>query len=332
MHILMDFIAGGDTMEKVCRTVTLHIRQVQMYCRQLLHALEFLHRYRIVHRDIKGANVLLSVEGVIKLSDFGTAKHLNPSSINQSHTAAGTMVFMAPEVMRSEECTEAADIWSLGCLVVELVAGAYPYEEMSFQDPLQVVHHVAIHNKAPQYPKRLPPAGIAFLNRCFQAKPSARPTASQLLSDPFITQLEAEGSGPQLQATNPPRQPQPAQQPQQVSTFFESCSRSHEVTGPPAPSPAQPAKERHQDPTSAKPGAAPSGASVSVKNPTAASGKIPHAKPSKLLKRPTAKTGSTVSSTATSTKTAASSSSQHSLRTPPDRGVSPPPKATVAKK
>ena len=193
MLIFMDYIAGGDTLEHLSRETKLSIRLVQVYVRQLLHALAFLHEHQIAHRDVKGANVLLDVEGVVKLSDFGTAKRISTTSGSRAGIA-GTVLFMAPEVICGDTYGTAADIWSLGCLVVELVTQNPPFSEKKFTEPLQVVHHVGVQKNCPAIPDCFGPtsSGRSFLEKCFIREQEKRPTAKELLQHPFITTLEAE--------------------------------------------------------------------------------------------------------------------------------------------
>jgi serine/threonine protein kinase len=167
-------------------------RQIQLCIRQVLEALKFLHSYNVVHRDIKGANVLFDAHGVVKVSDFGTAKHLNPLSSTGSNRPAGTILYMAPEIMRSDTCLTAADIWSLGCLVIEMASQKHPYHERNFTDGIQVVNAVGIEKYSPQVPERLSPDGQDFVRRCLRFDPSERPSAAALLEHPFMVHVAAE--------------------------------------------------------------------------------------------------------------------------------------------
>lgn len=90
--------------------------------KQVLEGLNYLHRHGVLHRDIKGANVLVDKNGVCKLADFGSS--IRFEEINFNHiTITGTPNWMAPEVMREENCGKKADIWSIGCMMIEMLTG-----------------------------------------------------------------------------------------------------------------------------------------------------------------------------------------------------------------
>jgi hypothetical protein len=191
MYIFMEYVPG-ETLEKLCRAIRMTNRQIQLCVRQVLAGLTFLHSYNVVHRDIKGANVLFDAAGTVKVSDFGTAKHLNPLSSSGSNRPAGTILYMAPEIMRGDTCTTAADIWSLGCLVIEMAAGQHPYHEKHFTDGIQVVNAVGIDRYKPEVPKRLSAEGVDFVSKCLNFVPAERPSAAELLNHPFITHVAPE--------------------------------------------------------------------------------------------------------------------------------------------
>lgn len=202
MYIFMEYVPG-DTLEKLCRSIQMTTRQIQMIVRQVLKGLAFLHSYSVVHRDIKGANVLFDSNGVVKVSDFGTAKHLNPLSTGGSNRPAGTILYMAPEIMRGDPCYTAADIWSLGCLIIEMAAGKHPYHERNFTDGIQVVNAVGVERYLPKIPARVSDDGKAFILSCLQFEPNKRPTAKDLLEHPFVTQIAPEEPTPLLPTVTP---------------------------------------------------------------------------------------------------------------------------------
>jgi serine/threonine protein kinase len=149
---------------------------------------------RIVHYDIKGANVLVDRSGVCKLSDFGAARRLEDITTAASGPASlrGTPYWMAPEVVRQSASVGApADIWSLACTVIEMATGQPPWADV--ETPIAVLYHIATTKAPPALPPWLSPDALDFLGRCFTSRPEARPTAAELLQHPF---LRAAGAVP----------------------------------------------------------------------------------------------------------------------------------------
>lgn len=98
---------------------------VKVYIKKILKGLEYLHYHNVIHRDIKAANVLVNVEGVCKLADFGTAKEVLKK--DKSNSLKGTPCWMAPEVIKELPYGRQIDIWSIGCMVIELLTGTHPW-------------------------------------------------------------------------------------------------------------------------------------------------------------------------------------------------------------
>jgi serine/threonine protein kinase len=133
----------------------------------VLRGLEYLHGRNVIHRDIKGGNILTTKEGVVKVADFGVATKLDDESLNQknSNAFAGTPYWMAPEVIEmSDTITTSCDIWSLGCTVFELLKGSPPNFDLN-----QFSAMIKIVKEADNFPL---PEGISpeltnFLKLCF---------------------------------------------------------------------------------------------------------------------------------------------------------------------
>ena len=119
---------GGSLLAIVNKFGALPEEATRRYTRQILAGLEYLHFNSVIHRDIKAANVLVDRNGVCKLADFGTAKKVHELN-SQKNSMTGTVNWMAPEVIKQEKYGRAADIWSVGCTVYEMITGQPPWSE-----------------------------------------------------------------------------------------------------------------------------------------------------------------------------------------------------------
>ena len=192
LNLFIEYMAGGcladiaDKFEGV-----LDERMVRLYTREILKGLVYLHKNGVVHCDLKCKNVLLSSSGNIKLADFGCAKRLdgsktNSSAMESSKYICGTPLWMAPEVLRKEGVDYAADIWSLGCTVIEMATGKPPKWGDEILNPMTAVLKIACSNETPKFPGGFSKEGLDFLHKCFDRNAKKRWTSENLLQHPFV--------------------------------------------------------------------------------------------------------------------------------------------------
>jgi len=163
---------------------------IRSFVRQIVTGLAYLHGRDIIHRDIKGANILVDNKGGIKISDFGISKKIEASNIlggpanNKNRPSLqGSVFWMAPEVVKQTSYTRKAAIWSLGCLVVEMMTGTHPFPDCS---QLQAIFKIGGAKISPTIPEHASPDAKTFLSQTFEVEQTKRPSADELLYSPFL--------------------------------------------------------------------------------------------------------------------------------------------------
>ena len=186
-YIYMEYMAGGAVEAMLTRfKFRLHESLIRRYARQALLGLAFLHSKNIVHRDVKPANMLVTLDGTLKLSDFGTCKTIATNKSMQSTMhVTGTVPYMAPEAIRGQ-CTAASDVWALGCSVVEMASGAPPWSEVALTEPMALLFHIGLGQSTPSVPTHLSAAGQDFVSQCLTVDFRQRVSCEALLRHAFV--------------------------------------------------------------------------------------------------------------------------------------------------
>ena len=181
LNIVLEFVDSGSLQSIIKKFGPFPESLVAIYIKQVLTGLDYLHSQGVVHRDIKGANILTTREGVVKLADFGVATKLGEP--DKTASIVGTPYWMAPEIieMRGHVSTS-CDIWSLGCTVIELLTGNPPYWDLPQYSALFKI----VHDDHPPIPTGVSDLCKDFMLKCFQKEPMLRIDAKGLLKHPWI--------------------------------------------------------------------------------------------------------------------------------------------------
>ncbi|EHY56584.1 ATP binding [Exophiala dermatitidis] len=187
LNIFLEYVPGGSIAGMLKQYNTFQEPLVRNFTRQILEGLSYLHARNIIHRDIKGANILVDNRGAVKISDFGVSKKINFNGMNAAPgtrtSLQGSVFWMAPEVVRQSGQSIKSDIWSVGCLVVEMFTGSRPFPSMT---TLQTLFAVGSNNEKPSIPDVASEDAKKFLNKTFEVDHEKRPSADELLKEKFL--------------------------------------------------------------------------------------------------------------------------------------------------
>lgn len=192
-NLFLEYVPGGTVGMALRKHGRFEISVSQYFTRQVLDGLAYLHSCGILHRDLKSDNILIDLDGVCKISDFGISKKSRNIYANDAEMSMqGTIFWMAPEVIHNvidnekQGYSAKVDIWSLGCVVLEMFAGRRPW---STDEAIGAMYKLGNARLAPPIPEDTKPfvtdTGKDFLNQCFEIDPEKRPTAKKLLDHEF---------------------------------------------------------------------------------------------------------------------------------------------------
>ncbi|GAA6025978.1 hypothetical protein JCM8202_002188 [Rhodotorula sphaerocarpa] len=193
LYIVFEYCENGSLAALVRKFGRIPESLVGLYVLQVLQGLQYLHEQGVIHRDIKGSNILATKEGSIKLADFGVATRVGgPSDM----AVVGSPYWMAPEIVDQFGASPASDIWSLGALVIELLTSKPPYH---FLEPMPALFRI-VADDGPPLPEGSSAAVRDFLGQCFQKDPNLRVGAKKLLRHPWMVAARKQAERQRVEA------------------------------------------------------------------------------------------------------------------------------------
>jgi mitogen-activated protein kinase kinase kinase ANP1 len=178
IDVLLEYIPGGSLKSLLCRYGALEAEVIKNYAKQLLEGLSYLHSNKIVHRDLKAANILIASNGLLKLTDFGSSRRFEDIENGLSKSLKGSPYWMAPEVVARTGHSYSADIWSFGCVIIEMATGKPPWSNYS-NDTWKVLELILKENSLPDFPQG-DAEMLEVISKCLQRNPENRPSTREL--------------------------------------------------------------------------------------------------------------------------------------------------------
>mmetsp|Transcript_57430 Transcript_57430/g.168149 ORF Transcript_57430/g.168149 Transcript_57430/m.168149 type:complete len:502 (+) Transcript_57430:22-1527(+) len=186
LYICLEYVPGGSLSSMLNEFGAVTEKPWRTSARGLVEGLNYLHTRSppVVHRDIKAANVLVDLNFCVKLADFGCSKRAH---VTTSFTTLGSIPWMAPEVIQQQDgYGRKADIWSLGCTLIEMATAEKPWGNNTFDNVMFALRHIGLSDATPPLPEALCEEGRDLISLCVRRKPEDRPRAVELLLHPSL--------------------------------------------------------------------------------------------------------------------------------------------------
>ncbi|XP_031664954.1 LOW QUALITY PROTEIN: hormonally up-regulated neu tumor-associated kinase homolog A [Oncorhynchus kisutch] len=196
-YLVMELCPGGNIMNRIYDKKKLDERETQKYVRQLVMAVEHLHRAGVVHRDLKIENLLLDEQDSIKLIDFGLSNcagilgYSDPFS-----TQCGSPAYAAPELLSRKKYGPKVDVWSIGVNMYAMLTGSLPFTVEPFS--LRALHQKMVDKDMNPLPPSLSTAAICLLKKLLEPDPAKRPNIHQVMVDSWLQLANANTGAPYL--------------------------------------------------------------------------------------------------------------------------------------
>ncbi|KAK7132503.1 hypothetical protein R3I93_018894 [Phoxinus phoxinus] len=187
-YMAMELCGGGDLMDRICERKRLEEREVRRYTRQILSAVEHLHRHGIVHRDLKIENFLLDEHNNIKIVDFGLSNTLKADSLSLEllNTQCGSPAYAAPELLAHRKYGPKVDVWSVGVSMFAMLTGTLPFTVEPFN--IKQLHLKMVNGEISVIPSDISKAAVQFVLSLLEPDPAKRPTIKAAMEDKWLNE------------------------------------------------------------------------------------------------------------------------------------------------
>jgi len=186
LWVSMEYVEGASLTAVIENSIDdggLQESHMALIGKKVLEGLHYLHLNNIIHRDVKSDNILMGLDGSIKITDFGYSSQLTKQA-NKRNSVVGTTYWMAPEVITMEASYDVkVDVWSLGIMIIELVENEPPYMDLP---PVKALFMITTQGVPPfKNPEKMSDVLKDMINKCTQMDPNDRPSTTELLKHPF---------------------------------------------------------------------------------------------------------------------------------------------------
>ncbi|XP_055492072.1 hormonally up-regulated neu tumor-associated kinase homolog A [Leucoraja erinacea] len=185
-YMAMELCQGGDLMDRICEKKKLEEREVRKYTRQILAAVEHLHRHAIVHRDLKIENFLLDENNNIKIVDFGLSNILKNDSQEMLNTQCGSPAYAAPELLAHKKYGPKVDVWSIGVSMFAMFTGTLPFTVEPFN--IKQLHQKMVNGDMSSIPSEISSGAAHFMLSLLEPDPAKRPSVREAMEEKWINE------------------------------------------------------------------------------------------------------------------------------------------------
>jgi serine/threonine protein kinase len=187
LYIYLEYIACGSLRQRLSTFGALRDPLLQKATRGIVSGLKYLHTHKppVAHRDLKCANILTDAEFCVKLADFGCS-HRSDSTMCTSK--CGSLPWVAPEVLKEVPHGRSADIWSFGCVMIEMATADDPWGRRAFNNAMQAQYIIALTERLPPFPETLTSEARNLLELCLQRDPERRLAIVDIAKHVYVQQ------------------------------------------------------------------------------------------------------------------------------------------------